>query len=214
MNRELTQMLYEKYPAIFASRCGFEHGDGWYDIIDAMCYTMSHSYKTWVIVDEARGKEWGLEPSKQTSDEAPICQMEVNPPQVVAVQVKEKFGTLRFYYELEFDPRFKELAYGDLPLAQACTIAGKYHSFMNGIVDLAETISARTCEETGKKGELHASTKSRSRWRKTLNREFAKTDEFCVQRNYVPWAELATDGTPIPWRLRMSPGGEGELKDQ
>ena len=47
MNEELDKQLCEKYPKIFKMRnasmqetcmCwGFEHGDGWFDIIDAAC---------------------------------------------------------------------------------------------------------------------------------------------------------------------------------
>ena len=47
MNKELTNKLFDKYPKIFAQKnlpmseslvCfGFEHGDGWYDILDNLC---------------------------------------------------------------------------------------------------------------------------------------------------------------------------------
>jgi len=49
-------------------------------------------------------------------------------PQVEAVQVKEKFGTLRFYYDG-----------GD--------------EFINGLVTMAESISGRTCEVCGAEGK-------------------------------------------------------------
>jgi len=79
VNSELDKKLVEKYPDIFRDRrgnpretlmCwGFECGDGWYNIIDTLCNNI---------------------------------QMHVNIKQcapVVATQVKEKFGTLRFYYD-------------------------------------------------------------------------------------------------------------------
>jgi hypothetical protein len=50
-------------------------------------------------------------------------------PQVVASQVKEKYGTLRFY-----------IAGGD--------------EFIEGMIAFAETISGHTCEKCGKPGKL------------------------------------------------------------
>jgi len=83
MKRELDEMLCQRHPKIFADRhgdmrttamCwGFECGDGWYNIIDGLCLHIQHYIDT--------KKKDGIEV-----------------PQVVAVQVKEKFGTLRFYY--------------------------------------------------------------------------------------------------------------------
>jgi hypothetical protein len=52
MNKELDKQLCAKYPKIFKNRhadmhttamCwGFEHGDGWYNIIDMMCSNIQH----------------------------------------------------------------------------------------------------------------------------------------------------------------------------
>jgi FtsZ-binding cell division protein ZapB len=77
MNKELTNKLFNKYPKIFAQKnlpmseslvCfGFEHGDGWYDILDNLC-----------------------EKIQQHVDESGCSQVE-------AVQMKEKYGGLRFY---------------------------------------------------------------------------------------------------------------------
>ena len=79
MNKELDDALCIKYPKIFAQRnwpmtetcmCwGFECGDGWYDLIDTLC----HSIQTYLDAHEL--------------------------PQVVATQVKSKFGELRFYVD-------------------------------------------------------------------------------------------------------------------
>ena len=82
MNEKLDKKLVEKYPKIFADRhadmkttamCwGFEHGDGWYWLIDKMCESI-----------------------QGYMDSNP----HLNIHQVVAVQVKEKFAGLRFYYQ-------------------------------------------------------------------------------------------------------------------
>ncbi len=80
MKQELDDALCAKYPLIFAQRnwdkmdtcmCwGFECGDGWYDLIDTLCGAIQ-SY---------------LNSHKDVA-------------QVVATQVKSKFGELRFYVE-------------------------------------------------------------------------------------------------------------------
>ena len=95
-------------------------------------------------------------------------------------------NSLRFYYHLEFPDSFREQVkmYPD-----AKEIANRYSEYIDGIVHMAESMSERTCEETGLPGQLHV-TGNRHGWYKTLNREFAKTDPFCVSRNYVPVADL------------------------
>jgi hypothetical protein len=190
MNAELTLMLHQKYPAIFRNQCGFGIGDGWYAIIDTTCAAMTEAYSTCIHVDEERAKALDIKPQID-SDGHPYYPLRIECPQVVAVQIKEKYGTLRFYFRLEFDPRFQELAFGKNPMLEATRIAHGYDSFMAGIEHMAETLSARTCEETGREGELHVSGGSlNGGWWRTLNREYAKTDPHCRNRNYVPVTDL------------------------
>lgn len=120
MREELDRQLCEKYPEIFEDRhadmtetamCwGFSHGDGWYNIINMLCANIQ-SYTDWNNKNHAKG----YQQYKQVT-------------QVKAVQVKEKFGTLRFYYE-----------------------GGDDH--ISGMVRMAEAMSAVTCEECGAPGE-------------------------------------------------------------
>ncbi len=92
MTDEKDKLLCEKYPKIFRDRngsmhetcmCwGFDHGDGWFNIIDTLCGTIQHH------------TDWKRK-------QQPYCKMpddvfEEN-HQPVASQVKEKFGGLRFY---------------------------------------------------------------------------------------------------------------------
>lgn len=82
MKDELDKKLVKKYPKIFADRyksmqetcmCwGFEHNDGWYNLINNLCEMIQHH----------------LDHNCKDS--------EIH--QVVADQVKEKYGTLCFYY--------------------------------------------------------------------------------------------------------------------
>jgi hypothetical protein len=83
MNNELELKLVEKYPKIYSQyggdmketcmHWGFEHRDQWYDLINVLSAKIQN-YIDW-----------------KERNNTPI-------PQVVAEQVKEKFGTLRFYY--------------------------------------------------------------------------------------------------------------------
>lgn len=128
MKEELDKALCEKYPLIFANRYGnmqstamcwgFECGDGWYNIIDALCLNIQG------YIDGVKKSRDAL--LKNNPYNAPIPD-EV--PQVVAVQVKEKFGGLRFYYD-GGDERIR------------------------GMEQVAESMSTRTCETCGKPGKL------------------------------------------------------------
>ena len=94
MNEELDKKLCETYPKIFKMRnasaqetcmCwGFEHGDGWYDIIDAACKNIQN-HVNW---------KRKTDPFSSMTDEEFD---EIHQP--VAAQVKEKFGGLRFYVD-------------------------------------------------------------------------------------------------------------------
>lgn len=108
MREELDELLCKKYPKIFADRnkpmtetamCwGFECGDGWFDLIDNLCSSIQNH------IDYNHA------------------------PQIVAEQVKEKFGSLRFYYRG-----------GDEKIS--------------GMVWHAENLSGKTCEVCGAAGK-------------------------------------------------------------
>jgi len=121
MKQELDEALCAKYPKIFVNRhgdmketlmCwGFECGDGWYQILDSLCGQIQH-HIDW----QNKNFEKGFTQYKQV-------------PQVVAVQVKEKFGGLRFYYDGGDD-------------------------IIGGMVRMAESWAANTCEECGSPGTM------------------------------------------------------------
>ncbi len=141
MKEELDKQLCEKYPKIFRDRnapmsetcmCwGFSHGDGWYNIINMLCANIQNhidwSYKN---------HEWDLKWNAENPDKARPVREIVS--QVVATQVKEKFGTLRFYYNGGDD-------------------------VIDGMVRMAESMSAVTCEECGAPG-----TQNHGGWIRTL----------------------------------------------
>ena len=122
MTEERDKALCAKYPKIFRDRrsdpkqtlmCfGFEHDDGWYDIIDTLCHTIQHH------LDWKRGLDEFKTLSEEEWDES---------HQTVAVQVKEKWGGLRFYVNSSDD-------------------------YIDGAIALAESLSLRTCERCGAPG--------------------------------------------------------------
>lgn len=120
MLQELDNQLCEKYPKIFADRhkpmtetamCwGLEIGDGWYKILDSLCNQIQH-YVDW------------KQEQKDKYGRGQGCS------QVIATQVKEKFGGLRFYYEGGDD-------------------------YIRGLVSMAESWAENTCETCGHPGQL------------------------------------------------------------
>ena len=135
MNSDLENKLFEKYPEIFQQRhlsevetamCwGITCGDGWYNIIDSLCAgIMNHVFNANSLLKYKQSKGECL-------DKEPI-----KPPQ--AVQVKEKFGGLRFYLEYSDD-------------------------YINGLVHMAESMSYKTCEVCGNVG-----TQNNKGWVTTL----------------------------------------------
>lgn len=109
MSPDLEQVLYDRYPAIFAERnlpadqtamCrGITCGDGWFTLLDALCASLQ------------READHG------------------DAQQIVATQVKEKLGGLRFHVR---------------------TASG----IQRGMIRLATNLSERICEMCGAPGEL------------------------------------------------------------
>ena len=195
MKTELQQKIFDKYPKIFGDRTkpmtetcmcwGLEVGDGWYDLIDILCEALTNTYTTSIELDEEDGKRLGIE--SYNFNEKSSYYFTIEPPQVKASQVKEKFGTLRFYHYFEHN---KDVIFlletGKYPqLKEACD---RFSNYVDGIIHFAEIASGRTCEATGQSGELHASGGTRSGWLKTLNKEFTKTN--VTTQGYVPFSEI------------------------
>ena len=121
MRNELDKLLCEKYPKMMVNRnksmtetcmCwGFDCGDGWFNLLDQLMGNIQH-HIDW----QNNQRKRLLENNKYVH---PIPQ-EV--PQVTLDQVKEKFGTLRFYYT-----------------------GGDDH--ISGMVRMAESMSGVICEE-------------------------------------------------------------------
>jgi len=105
MRKELDDKLCADYPEIFKDRhapenqtamCwGFSCGDGWYDIIDSLCFAIQNDVK------------WNK--AKQPA----------------AFQVKEKFGCLRFYLDsFSTDEMNGYIRMAELLSGKICEICG------------------------------------------------------------------------------------------
>jgi len=118
MSPELERRLVETYPQLFADygappnrslmAFGFECGDGWFDLVDTLCAELAR-----------------LDPP---GEDLPLR----------AMQVKEKYGTLRFYVGFCTDEAIALIAF-------------------------AEALSARICETCGNRGRTRGAG-----WLKTL----------------------------------------------
>jgi hypothetical protein len=118
MHELLDKYLCQKYPKIFAERdkspmesCmhwGLAVGNGWFSLIDDLCSRIqSH-----------------IDSNNESVDKGYTTFTKGKIPQVVALQVKEKFSGLRFYY-----------SGGD--------------DYVRGIVDFAEDLSYSICDVCG-----------------------------------------------------------------
>jgi hypothetical protein len=191
MKSELQEKLFSKYPKIFGDRTkpktetcmcwGLEVGDGWYDLIDVLCEALTYTYSTSVEVNEEDGKRLGVKPYN-FKNEKNSYYFQVQPPQVIATQVKEKYGTLHFYHHIEFNKDIVDLLETE-KYPELQKIVDRYNNYIDGIIHFADIASGRTCETTGQLGEMHVSRG----WYKTLNRDYAKTIE---NREYIACADL------------------------
>jgi len=113
MNKKLTEQLYTKYPKIFrqhtlpmteTAMCwNFDCNDGWFFLLDTLCSLL----------------QWDIDHNKH--------------PQIEASQVKEKFGTLRFY------------------------VNGS-NERQEGYINFAEYLSGFICEECGSNKDVKQSS--------------------------------------------------------
>jgi hypothetical protein len=117
MSPEKTKILQERYPKIFGLKensnepyrlYGLECDDGWFDLIDTLCKNIQH-HIDWKIKDLSEDEKEGF--------------------QVVATQIKEKFGSLRYYHNGGDD-------------------------YIEGMISMAESMSSKICETCGEKATV------------------------------------------------------------
>ena len=156
---------------------GFECGEGWFNILDQLMGNIQHhidwkeKQRNWAMeynamATQAKAGNFDLfdESMKAHSLESKeIRLMEIitgdfrevpeSIPQVTLDQVKEKFGTLRFYY-----------SGGD--------------EYISGLASMAESMSAVTCEECGNPGKTVGGG-----WLTTLCKEHAEARDIYTEKD-------------------------------
>ena len=142
MKQELDTLLCERYPKLMVNRnlpmqetcmCwGFDCGDGWFNILDQLMGNIQHHI------------DW-----KNKKEEVVA--------QVTLDQVKEKFGTLRFYY-----------TGGD--------------DVIDGMVRMAESMSGVTCEECSAPAKTHGPG-----WIRTICEPCEEARELARQKANEEW---------------------------
>lgn len=132
MREELENKLKEKYPQIFRERFyGCECSDGWYALIDTLCMMLSSRYnetKNSVrYIQENLGKKrtYGGKVWEQVDLDKAIEEMRIAQEEVpVAVQVKEKFGGLRFYVNTADETQNAYIAMAEAMAEKTCEVCG------------------------------------------------------------------------------------------
>jgi hypothetical protein len=153
MKKELDDALVAKYPLIFADRhadmfdsamCwGFECGDGWYNIIDTLCAAIQQhidSHNKYIerinatndaINEYVHGNHEPLleitinnEYIMRRTLEAGVKDVPETIAQVVASQVKEKYGSLRFYYHGGDDTIDNYVRFAEMMSERTCDVCG------------------------------------------------------------------------------------------
>jgi hypothetical protein len=157
MTPELEQHIREKYPLIFSQRCEMSINDGWFDIIDMLCSNIQNRIDN-IVMQRQYAIEWNdqvNDPDYDWADRSFVKRKERQVPelveQVVATQIKEKFGTLRFYYNG-----------GD--------------EFIRGLDSMAASMTSRTCEECGSPGTSRSTKKQR--WVRVLCEKHAEEQGY------------------------------------
>ena len=157
MKTELELELVKKYPKILRDykgdpmqTCmswGMECDDGWYNLLDKCMEKLQYF--------------------------CDLCSSNNREVQVVASQIKEKFGTLSFYTSV----------YGANSIE---------NNIIDNIIAAAEIKSAHTCEVTGKEGTIC----KRGGWYRTLSYEQARKDSYvaCNESTEKYWKEKDAKG--------------------
>ena len=128
------QMVSDGFVADLYGAYGCEHGDGWYELLRGLCLEITEAY-----------------------------QKHGQPIDIVVNQVKEKFGTLRFYYHFDDNPQsihaMDFMGTGSVRFEPGST---DLHKEIASIVRKYEEKSDCVCEKCGEPGflrkNLHVAT--------------------------------------------------------
>ena len=167
MHQLLDDYLCKKYPKIFRDRnksemesClhwGLAVGNGWFSLLDNVCNNIQYH------IDNPQYIQNKLTGAYEKPSE-PTCS------QVIALQVKEKFGGLRFY-----------------------TSGGD--EYTRALIDDAEALSYSICEECGRMDDDVG--RNRKGWIQTTCREHARNPNDFTPNNHTAlgkiWEQVKED---------------------
>lgn len=129
MNEQNFEELAKHHPALFQKAGDFELsiGDGWFDIVDVLCGLLSYD-----VEHEQSKLKYAME-NPNAKFVVPISEIEEKLVEAIEKmptlsQIKEKFGTMRFYVD------------GGTPE-------------MHNYITFAEAMTSRTCEVCGAPGK-------------------------------------------------------------
>lgn len=94
MNIELQKKLFEKYPKIFKSYLYIDTLDGWFWIISNLCEKL----------------QYDIDVNKES--------------QIYVLEIKEKFGGLRFYVDIASDKQYDIISFAEYLSLSICEICG------------------------------------------------------------------------------------------
>lgn len=148
MNKELDEALCKEFASIFRDRhgdmketcmCwGIDCGDGWFDLIRTICRFIDNSVRNAKsdIIYEYKKKN-NIDYTTDLSSDI-LNELQIDRISVVASQVKEKYGSLRFYTDTHGLP-------------------DRFDHEIDGAISFAEDLSSRICETCGHRGQLRGS---------------------------------------------------------
>jgi hypothetical protein len=183
MSPKLEHKLIEKYPKLFKNvnkspkeslMCfGMECGDGWYNILENLCGYIENLQKT---------HSYFLATKDKNDKHA-----DFHCPDVTFFQIKEKYGTLRVYWNFgEWD--HEDLKSRAKDAKQLNYYLNKYTDMIESVISFCEYLSSKTCEVTGKPGKLYSKG-----WCVTLCKE-----EAIKRFGYDPNEDLEEENEEIP----------------
>lgn len=142
MKKQLQDILVNKYPMIFKNiggdpreTCmawGIECGDGWFQILDALCSVITNSVENI---------------NYRHSDTVPNLNFVIH-----AAQVKQKYGSLRFYIDVRWNnsENFYETLSDEVKNDIKRTTETVY-----GAIAMAERMTIIVCENCGQPGKIN-----------------------------------------------------------
>jgi hypothetical protein len=146
MNKRYDKYLTAKYAPLYKDRfspmthtamCwGFEIDDGWFNIINSLsallCSNWLEAKRNYNFIKDREGDtKYGGEPEEYNKiitanmiqeAKAAMDLAEKNTP--VATQVKEKFGTLRFYVSGATDEQYNYIRFAEIMSSVTCQVCG------------------------------------------------------------------------------------------